>query len=256
MTIGGAASGADSGIALNRPSATARGAGSAVPLAPKPSAAVTARLLRSTALRLPFHSSQLPPLTPAEPTPSLRTSTASSAPRAAARDPPSASGPVIRVTPTTSPVAASQTVQSASREVLGTMRSGAPGMPMRLPRANLSSSALGTMVGLSGRPAMSRADVRFSTGCSWSPTRAYSAEVSRSARITSLPATPAGRISEKTKQPASAVTSTRPPTRTERLWVRNGSTSIRVSCMATPDAMRRLRNRQPDTWCRVTKPRR
>ena len=164
--------------------------------------------------------------------------------------------PAITVTPAAAPVAASHTVQSASRVVFCTMRSGAPGMPSRLPRGNWSSSLLLTMVGLSGRPAISRAEVRFSTGCSWSPSLTYSAAVSRSASTASLPAAPDGRISENRKQPIRPVTRISAPTSTERDWVRSGSTSIRVSCNATPDAMRRMTNRQPDTWWRVTKPRR
>ncbi|SKS23521.1 Uncharacterised protein [Mycobacteroides abscessus subsp. abscessus] len=41
-----------------------------------------------------------------------------------------------------------------------------------------------------------------------------------------------------------------------RDWVRSGSTSIRASCSATPDAMRRMTNRHPVTWWPVTNPRR
>ena len=37
------------------------------------------------------------------------------------------------------------------------------------------------------------------------------------------------------------------PTSTARVCVRSGSTSILVSCSATPDAMRRMTNRHPDT---------
>ena len=72
----------------------------------------------------------------------------------------------MTVTPAWDPVAASQTVQKASRVWLATMRSGAPGMPSMLPRGNWSSSLLFTSAGLSGRPAMSRAEARFRTGCS------------------------------------------------------------------------------------------
>ena len=129
-------------------------------------------------------------------------------------------------------------------------------MPTRLPRGKRSISEVFTVVGLSARPAISRAEVRLSTGCSSSPSRTYSAAVVRSARIASLPATPPGRISEKMKQPMIPVIRISTPITTARDWLRSGSTSMRVSCSATPDAMRRMTNRQPDTWWRVTKPRR
>ncbi len=173
-------------------------------------------------------------------------------------------GPAITVTPVLCaprppcevPSTASHTVQLASCEVFCTIRSGAPGMPIRLPRGILSSSLLFTLVGLTGLPTISRADVRLSTGCSSSPTRTYSAAVDRSASTALLPAVPLGRISENTKQPTNPVIRMRTPISTARDWVRNGSTSIRVSCKAIPEAMRRITNRQPVTWCRVTNPRR
>ncbi len=136
------------------------------------------------------------------------------------------------------------------------MRSGAPGMPIRLPRGNRSSSLLFTAVGLTGRPTISRAEVRLSTGCSWSPTRTYNASVDRSASTALLPACPLGRINENTKQPARPVIRMRAPISTARDWVRSGSTSILVSCRAIPEAIRRMTKRQPVTWWRVTNPRR
>ena len=76
----------------------------------------------------------------------------------------------MTVRPLPAPDWPSHTVQLASREVLSTMRSGAPGIPSRLPRPNLSSSGDLTVVGLSGLPTIRRAEVRLSTGCSTSPT--------------------------------------------------------------------------------------
>ena len=96
---------------------------------------------------------------------------------AAARAPRLSGGPAITVTPECCerarevPLTASHTVQFASREVFCTIRSGAPGMPIRLPRGKRSSSLLFTVVGLTGWPTISRAEVRLSTGCSSSPTR-------------------------------------------------------------------------------------
>ena len=112
----------------------------------------------SIRLRRPSHSSQVPV--------GLLTSTAFPAPNAAARAPVLAGVPAITVTPAAEPVAASHTDQSASLRVFYTIRSGAPGMPIRLPSGNLSSSVLFTMVGPTGRPAISRAEAKFSTGCS------------------------------------------------------------------------------------------
>ncbi len=58
LAMGGAVSGGASGTVLNSPAAIGRGAGMSTPM---PSASVTARLLRSIALRLPSHSSQVRP---------------------------------------------------------------------------------------------------------------------------------------------------------------------------------------------------
>ena len=180
--MAGAVSDGASGIALNSPAATGRGAGTSTP---KPRASVTAWSARSIWLRLPSHSSQV--LVP------LPTRTPCADPSAAARAPRLSGGPAITVTPRLwapreVPLTASHTVQFASREVFCTIRSGAPGMPIRLPRGNRSSSLLFTVVGLTGRPTISRAEVRLSTGCSWSPTRTYSASVDRSASTALLPA--------------------------------------------------------------------
>src|ERR1700761_1944575 len=204
--IGGADSAGASGIALNRPTATDRGTGMSLP---RPSALVTAWSARSILLRRPAHNSQL--------LVALRTSTACPAPSAAARVPLLSGTPAITVTPGAAPVTESHVVQSASLAVFCTIRSGAPGMPIRLPRGNLSSSLLFTVVGFTGRPAISRADVRFSTGCSSSPTFTYNAAVDRSANTGLLAADPFGRISENTKQPTSAVISISTPISTARV---------------------------------------
>lgn len=222
-----------------------RGAGRSVA---NPSALVTAWSARSIRLRLPSHSSQLL-------VPSLTRITCP-APSAVARWPLGSGEPAITVTPVLwaalppcDPLLmASHTVQSESRASLCTIRSGAPGMPIRLPRGKRSSSVLFTVVGLTGWPTISRAEVRLSTGCRVSPTRTYSAAVDRSASTALLPTWPLGRMSENTKQPTKPVMKISTPIRTERDWVRNGSTSIRVSCNAIPEAMRRITNRQPVTW--------
>ena len=233
---------------MNSPEAMGRGAGKSTP---RPKALVTAWLARSSWLRLPSHSSQvLVPLSLAK-----STRTACPVPSVAARAPRLSGGPATTVTPVlwaTRPpwagsLTASHTVQFASREVFCTMRSGAPGMPIRLPRGNRSSSVLFTMVGLTGWPAISRAEVRLSTGCRSSPTRTYSAAVDRSASTALLPTCPLGRINENTKQPAKPVARISTPISTARDCVRSGSTSILVSCKAIPDAIRRITKRQPVT---------
>ncbi|CFE41442.1 Uncharacterised protein [Mycobacterium tuberculosis] len=152
----------------------------------------------------------------------LSTSTACPGPSAAARAPVSSSGPAITVTPTPSApprdgaLRPSHTVQFASVEVFCTIRSGAPGMPIRFPRGNWSNSVLFTVVGLTGRPTISRAEVRLSTGCSCSPTRTYSAAVDRSASTALLPACPLGRINENTKEPINPVITISTPISTAR----------------------------------------
>lgn len=233
-----------------------RGAGSSELFSVRPSALVTAWSARLICERRPFHSSQVPP--------SRSARIACCDGSAAARAPLLSGRPAITVTPVlcapcppgAGSLTESHTVQFASVDGFCTIRSGAPGMPSRLPRGNRSSSALFTVMGLTGLPTISRAEVRLSTGCRSSPTRTYSAAVDRSASTALVPAVPLGRISENTKQPASPVTSRTAPIATARDWVRSGSTSIRVSCSAIPEAMRRITNRQPLTWCRVTKPRR
>ena len=229
------------------------GAGTSELLSPKPSAFVTAWSARLIWLRLPSQSSQV--LLP------LSTRIACFASSFAARAPLLSGRPAITVTPVLCtardvPPMPSHTIQFASCMAFCTMRSGAPGMPIRLPRGKRSSSLLFTVAGLTGFPTISRADVRLSTGCSWSPTRTYRAAVDRSASTALVPTVPLGRISENTKQPARPVASSTTPISTARDWVRSGSTSILVSCKAMPDAIRRITNRQPLTWWRVTKPRR
>ena len=130
---------------------------------PRPNALVTAWSARSIRLRRPSHSSQA--------LVGLLTNTALPASTAAARAPVLSGAPAITVTPAAVPAAELHTVQSASLRVFCTIRSGAPGMPIRLPSGNLSSSVLFTMVGLADLPAISRAEARFSTGCSVSPIR-------------------------------------------------------------------------------------
>src|SRR5271156_1794962 len=153
--MAGADSGEDSGTALNRPTAMGRGAGMSLP---RPRAAVTAWSARLIRLRRPSHSSQVLVASLAN--------TACPALNGAARVPVLSGVPAITVTPAAGPAMESHTVQSASLLVFWTIRSGAPGIPIRLPRGILSSSLLFTVVGFTGRPTISRADVRFSTGCS------------------------------------------------------------------------------------------
>ena len=153
--MGGADSAGASGIALNRPTAMGRGAGMSLP---RPSALVTAWSARSIWLRRPSHSSQLlVALLDQHRVPCAQCGGPGAAAVGGAgnhRDP------------------GGRTRDRIARRPVGvlavfcTIRSGAPGMPIRLPRGNLSSSLLFTVVGFTGRPAISRADVRFSTGCS------------------------------------------------------------------------------------------
>ena len=69
------------------------------------------------------------------------------------------------------------------------------------PRGRASISLRRTRSGLSARPAISRADDRFSAGYNVSPTRTYSAPVSWSAMIFDVPADPAGLMNDQNSAP-------------------------------------------------------
>ena len=124
--IAGSAQGGPSGTALNTPARSAAATGRS---APNPSASVTARSLRSIRLRWPSHSSQVPVAAVIRQDRGVggQCGGALTALCGCAGDD---GDPGRRTRP-------SQTVQSASRDVSCTIRSGAPGMPTITPRRKL-----------------------------------------------------------------------------------------------------------------------
>ena len=170
---------------------------------------MTARSSRSMVLRRPSHSSHVPAFGP----PRWRPGWPRLPGSAAARSPPSVERcRRSRSRPSPVPETPSHTVQSASpRRVLhhAFRRAGDTDQVAAGELVDLAGLHRGRVVGPAGdEPGRGQVEHRVQLVAEAHVERG---RWSRSARIASLPATPPGRISEKTKQPARPVMSTSAP---------------------------------------------
>ena len=126
--------------------------------------------------------------------------------------------------------AVSQTDQAETGLLETTRSSGPPGMPIIGAVGYLPISSDFTQAGEPGLPVASRAEVRFSAGCSRPSMRAYSAPVSRLPTISDCPASPAGlRTLSNAIQPHPRMTKT--------------SDSARAACCLRSSCFMRTENR-------------
>ena len=226
--------GGASGVASSRARETGRGV-----TASSFSARTTARFRRSTFARRPSYSRYVVAA------PSVRGVTRSLRPDAGSR---AGASPTMTVVL----VASSQTAHPDSSSPSGAaIAAGAPGIPTNGPRLALWIAEALTASGFAGVPAMSRAEARFSTGCTTSPIRTYSAPESRTMTICELPRVLGGRRNARMAHAATMITARMTPATNESDCARSGSSSIRTSPRTSACSIRRNRNRYPLTCSRV-----
>src|ERR1700742_2520321 len=144
-------------------------------------------------------------------------------------------------------VTASHTSHDERSGAAAVRSDGAPGMPTIGPRGRVSISLRRTRTGLSGDPAMSRAEARFKAGYRVSPTRTYNAPVDWSAMMVDSPTEPAGRRNDQNSAPKQITAVSVIDARIAIDCRRPGSDSIRTRRSVRPSAARRELN-----WCAVT----